>query len=218
MSVVFAKIQMRRGTAAEWAAANPVLAQGELAFETDTGLTKIGDGATAYASLPAYATYDQMLAAQQLIEAALAQISNVDQVVQAAIDASATATDAAAQVTAVADDVIAAGQTADVKAGEASQSAIDADASADLAAASAQAAATSAQASEDDRVLAETARTGSEAARTGAETAQGLAEDARDDAQAALATLLQITNVVIVNAASEIPDPPAANTLYLIRA
>jgi hypothetical protein len=48
MSVVFAKIQMRRGTAAEWSAANPILAQGELAFETDTRVTKIGDGATGY--------------------------------------------------------------------------------------------------------------------------------------------------------------------------
>lgn len=70
MSTVFAKIQMRRGTAAQWATANPVLAQGELAFETDTGRTKIGDGATAYLSLPAYATYDQMAAALEDIEAA----------------------------------------------------------------------------------------------------------------------------------------------------
>lgn len=218
MSVVFAKIQMRRGTAAEWAAANPVLAQGEMAFETDTGLTKIGDGATAYASLPAYATYTQMLAAQQLIEAALAQLAGFEQVAIDVAASAATASDAADQAEAAAALAVPAGQTAEVKAGEASQSAIDAAASADLADGSAQAAAASAQAAEDERVLAETARTGSETARTGAETAQGLAEDARDDAQAALATLLQITNVVIVNDASEIPDPPAANTLYLIRA
>lgn len=218
MSVVFAKIQMRRGTAAEWAAANPVLAQGELAFETDTGLTKIGDGATAYASLPAYATYSQMLAAQQLIEAALAQLTNFEQAVVDATAASETAVDAAEQATTASQTAVASGETAEVKAGEAAQSAIDADASADAAAASAGQAATSAQAAEDERVLAETARTGAETARTGAEAAQGIAEDARDDAQAALATLLQITNVVIVDDASEIPDPPAANTLYLIRA
>lgn len=43
-------------------------------------------------------------------------------------------------------------------------------------------------------------------------------EAARDQAQAAAASLIQITNVVVLNSASEIPAPPAANTLYLIRA
>lgn len=43
--------QFRRGTAAEWAAANPVLAAGEPGFETDTGILRIGDGITAYMSL-----------------------------------------------------------------------------------------------------------------------------------------------------------------------
>jgi hypothetical protein len=67
VSVVTARIQVRRGTAAEWAAANPVLAEGELSFETDTGFTKVGDGETEYADLPAYATYDQMVAAMEEI-------------------------------------------------------------------------------------------------------------------------------------------------------
>lgn len=49
------QIQFRRGTAAEWAAANPVLAAGELGVELNTGLTKIGDGATSWTSL-AYAS------------------------------------------------------------------------------------------------------------------------------------------------------------------
>lgn len=44
-------IQFRRGTAAEWAAANPVLLEGELGLETDTAFYKIGDGVTAYNSL-----------------------------------------------------------------------------------------------------------------------------------------------------------------------
>lgn len=48
------QIQMRRDTAANWTATNPTLAQGELGYETNTGLVKIGDGATAWASL-AYA-------------------------------------------------------------------------------------------------------------------------------------------------------------------
>lgn len=48
------RIQIRRDTAANWTAANPVLAQGEEGYETDTGKMKIGDGVTAWASL-AYA-------------------------------------------------------------------------------------------------------------------------------------------------------------------
>lgn len=44
-------IKLRRGTAAEWADVNPVLAEGEPGFETDTRLLKIGDGETAWADL-----------------------------------------------------------------------------------------------------------------------------------------------------------------------
>ena len=51
------QIQIRRDTAANWTAANPVLAQGEIGIELDglgtsTVLQKIGDGVTAWASLP----------------------------------------------------------------------------------------------------------------------------------------------------------------------
>lgn len=49
MSVV---IQLKRGTAAAWTAANPVLADGELGRETDTGLYKFGDGVTAWNARP----------------------------------------------------------------------------------------------------------------------------------------------------------------------
>ena len=45
------RIQIRRGTAAAWAAANPVLAQGEPALEQDTDRTKLGDGITPWADL-----------------------------------------------------------------------------------------------------------------------------------------------------------------------
>ena len=48
-------IQIRRGTAAEWVTANPVLAQGELGVELDTLKFKVGNGITAWNSL-AYAT------------------------------------------------------------------------------------------------------------------------------------------------------------------
>jgi hypothetical protein len=45
------KIQLRRDLAASWTSTNPVLAQGEPGFETDTGLFKIGDGVTAWMDL-----------------------------------------------------------------------------------------------------------------------------------------------------------------------
>lgn len=48
MSFVY---QIRRDTAANWTAANPTLLQGEWALETDTKLTKLGDGVTAWNSL-----------------------------------------------------------------------------------------------------------------------------------------------------------------------
>ena len=51
MAVVTA-IQLRRGTAASWTSANPTLSAGEPGVETDTGLIKIGNGTTAWNSLP----------------------------------------------------------------------------------------------------------------------------------------------------------------------
>lgn len=45
------KIQFRRDTAASWTAANPVLAQGEFGYETDTLKYKLGNGSTAWNSL-----------------------------------------------------------------------------------------------------------------------------------------------------------------------
>lgn len=39
-----ARIQLRRGTAAFWEDANPILHSGEPGYETDTGKLKIGDG------------------------------------------------------------------------------------------------------------------------------------------------------------------------------
>ena len=45
------QIQLRRGTASAWTAANPILADGEIGIESDTDLFKIGDGSTAWASL-----------------------------------------------------------------------------------------------------------------------------------------------------------------------
>lgn len=168
MSTVFAKIQMRRGTAASWAAANPVLAQGELAFETDTGRTKVGDGATAYLSLPSYATYDQMVAALEDIEDATAAVVAASNAAQAAETASETAQ-------AAAETARTAAQTSASQAG----------ASKDAAALSATAAATSASDADADRIAAQTARTASESARDASQAAQTASETARNAAQSA---------------------------------
>lgn len=46
------KIQIRRGTAAEWSSANPTLAAGELGYDTTNDILKVGDGATAWSGLP----------------------------------------------------------------------------------------------------------------------------------------------------------------------
>lgn len=45
------RIQLRRDTAANWTAVNPVLLAGEAGYETDTGAFKIGNGSTAWSSL-----------------------------------------------------------------------------------------------------------------------------------------------------------------------
>lgn len=45
-------IQHRRGTAAQWTAANPILAQGEPGYEYDTGKFKVGNGVQTWSLLP----------------------------------------------------------------------------------------------------------------------------------------------------------------------
>jgi hypothetical protein len=52
---MYYQIQIRRGTASEWTAANSILAAGEFAVESDTNKIKVGNGSTAWNSL-AYAT------------------------------------------------------------------------------------------------------------------------------------------------------------------
>lgn len=45
-------IQVRRGTAAQWISANPILSSGEMGLETDTKEFKFGDGVTNWVGLP----------------------------------------------------------------------------------------------------------------------------------------------------------------------
>jgi hypothetical protein len=51
MSTLLGDILMKRGTAAQWTAANDVLRASEHGYETDTHKQKIGDGTTAWNSL-----------------------------------------------------------------------------------------------------------------------------------------------------------------------
>ena len=45
------QIQLRNDTEANWTSANPILAQGEMGIESDTGKIKLGDGATNWNGL-----------------------------------------------------------------------------------------------------------------------------------------------------------------------
>ncbi|WP_144106897.1 hypothetical protein [Paraburkholderia sp. BCC1886] len=64
-------VQFRRGTAAEWTAANPTLAEAEMGVELDTGTTaglnkyKIGDGVTDWNDLPYGGLESALTTAQQ---------------------------------------------------------------------------------------------------------------------------------------------------------
>lgn len=52
MTTQIARIQSRSDTAANWTTVNPVLLAGEWGYETDTKRKKLGDGSTAWTSLP----------------------------------------------------------------------------------------------------------------------------------------------------------------------
>lgn len=54
------RMQQRRGTAAEWTSVNPILASGEIGFETDTNQFRIGDGVTNWADLSYFETLDDI--------------------------------------------------------------------------------------------------------------------------------------------------------------
>lgn len=52
MSTQIAQIQERRGAAALWTSVNPIPAQAQVCYETDTGKVKIGNGTDAWNDLP----------------------------------------------------------------------------------------------------------------------------------------------------------------------
>ena len=70
------RMQQRRGTAAQWTAGNPVLASGEIGFETDTTKFKIGNGTTAWNSLVHYASATELAA---LVDGAPAMLNTLNE-------------------------------------------------------------------------------------------------------------------------------------------
>lgn len=61
-------IQFRRGSMDQWNLVNPILADGEVGFASDSNLIRIGDGVTAWADLPSPSSPEA--------EAALAEINS----------------------------------------------------------------------------------------------------------------------------------------------
>lgn len=61
--------QLRRGTASEWIAVNPILRAGELGFVLDTQQFKMGNGATPWSGLPYYDNHN--IVAQMIADAVI---------------------------------------------------------------------------------------------------------------------------------------------------
>jgi len=70
MTTVYARLQVRRDTSANWEAENPILADGEIGFATDAKAEKIGDGLTAWNDLLSRPSQEQILAVQAAAEQA----------------------------------------------------------------------------------------------------------------------------------------------------
>lgn len=94
------RMQMRRGTAAQWTSANPILLAGEEGHETDTGKRKIGDGVTTWASLAYNVGAAQPLDSDLTAMAALTTTSYGRALLTLANQAAFTATNAASTTSA----------------------------------------------------------------------------------------------------------------------
>jgi hypothetical protein len=77
--------QQRRGTAAQWTSANPILSPGEIGFETDTNKFKIGNGTTRWVSL-VYFTADAAAALEGLIDGAPGLLDTLNELAAAVGD------------------------------------------------------------------------------------------------------------------------------------
>ncbi len=76
-------MQQRRGTAAQWTAANPVLAAGEIGFETDTNKFKMGNGSSAWTALTYFANAAELAA---IIDAAPETLNTLNEIAAAIND------------------------------------------------------------------------------------------------------------------------------------
>ena len=77
--------QQRRGTAAQWTSANPILSPGEIGFEIDTNKFKIGDGTNRWATLT-YFTADAAAAIEELIDGAPGLLDTLNELAAAVGD------------------------------------------------------------------------------------------------------------------------------------
>ena len=77
-------MQQRRGTAAQWTTANPILAAGEIGFETDTSKFKMGNGSSAWSALQYYASAAELnTAISNLIDAAPGTLDTLNELAAA---------------------------------------------------------------------------------------------------------------------------------------
>ena len=74
------RMQQRRGTALQWSTANPVLAAGEIGFETDTSKFKIGNGSSTWSALTYFANAADLAA---IIDGAPAVLNTLNELAAA---------------------------------------------------------------------------------------------------------------------------------------
>jgi hypothetical protein len=86
----YTRIVVRRGTSTEWSASNPILANGEFGFETNTGKFKIGNGASNWAALEYFANANSVK--NDLIAGAPAALNTLDELAAALSDDASFAT------------------------------------------------------------------------------------------------------------------------------
>ena len=79
--MAYTKIINRRGTAAEWTAANPVLSIGEIGFETDSYRFKIGNGSALWADLPYFSDAQSVI--ESLLDSAPSSLDTLNELAAA---------------------------------------------------------------------------------------------------------------------------------------
>lgn len=81
------RMQQRRGTAAQWTAANPILAAGEIGFETDTNKFKMGNGSSVWSALQYFANAAELQTAiNNLVDAAPGTLDTLNELAAAIND------------------------------------------------------------------------------------------------------------------------------------